>query len=383
VAASAQLPLHTTLWGPRLLAIAGFWLIGYIGVSGSAGDVAVKQFTTCLNYSVNNKGGLMSKNSLLTFRLANTADYTRFAALISHVEGRTITGDTLQSWDAHKIEDDIFHRYAACLDEEIIGFGNIQKLAVTQFPQFTIWFTIDAPYRSKGYGGQFYDFLAQQAVAYGAEEFISDCKDNDPHSLRFAQKRGFEIRRHAFDSRLDLKTFNPDKLLPIIDEVKAQGIRFTSLAAEGNTEAVQRKLFELNTVTAGDNPSSDGKRRNTFENFKSKVLTADWFRADGQILAVAGDRFVGLSAIGFESDGMTAFNAFTGIDQAYRGRKIAQALRILAAQYAISKGAQVIVTDNDSENAPMLAINDKMGYVRQPGTYWLVKRMLSGTKTNR
>jgi GNAT superfamily N-acetyltransferase len=115
-------------------------------------------------------------------------------------------------------------------------------------------------------------------------------------------------------------------------------------------------------------------RRHTFENFKSKVLSADWFRADGQILAVAGDRFVGLSAIGFESDDRTAFNAFTGIDQAYRGRKIAQALRILVAQYAISQGAQVIVTDNDSENAPMLAINNKMGYVRQPGTYWLVKR---------
>lgn len=49
----------------------------------------------------------MSKNSLLTFRFANTADYTRFAALISHVEGRTITGDTLHSWDAHKQEDGV------------------------------------------------------------------------------------------------------------------------------------------------------------------------------------------------------------------------------------------------------------------------------------
>lgn len=318
----------------------------------------------------------MTEQSLLTFRLANRADYARFATLISHVEGRTITGDTLQAWDAHRIEDDIFLRYAACVDEEIIGFGEIEKLAIAQFPQFTIWLTIDVTHRRRGYGGQFYDFLAQQAMTYGAEEFISECKANELHSLRFAQKRGFEIRRHAFDSQLDLKAFNPDKWLPIVDEVKAQGIRFTSLAAEGNTEAAQRKLFELNNVTAGDNPSSDGKERDTFENFKSKVLTADWFRADGQILAVDGERFVGLSAIGFESGGMTAFHAFTGIDKAYRGRKIAQALRILAAQYAISKGAQVIVTDNDSENAPMLAINDKFGYVRQPGTYWLVKRPL-------
>jgi GNAT superfamily N-acetyltransferase len=326
------------------------------------------------------KGERMTKTTPLTIRFADEAsdDYARFAALISQVEGRPITGDTLRSWDAQKIEADIFLRYAACVDEVVVGYGNIDKPAVTLFPQFRIWLTIDAAHRRSGCGRQFYDFLAHQAIELGAQEFISECKDNDPDSLTFAQNRGFEIRRHAFESHLDLKTWNPEILLPIVQEVKAQGIRFTSLEAEGNTETAQRKLFALNTAAAGDNPSSDGRSRNTFENFKSKILSADWFRADGQILAVKGERFVGLSAIGFESDGVTAFNAFTGIDQAYRGRKIAQALRILATQYAISKGAQVVVTDNDSENAPMLAINDKMGYVRQPGIYWLVNRQVSG-----
>jgi GNAT superfamily N-acetyltransferase len=354
-----------------------------VGSPLAVGYAGVRQYTTCLDYSVHNKGVLMKKNSSLTFRLADAAsdDYARFAALITHVEGRPITGDTLQSWDAHKIKDDILLRYAACVNEEVIGYGNIDKPAVTQFPQFRIWLTIDVVHRRRGYGKQFYDFLAHQASEYGAKEFISECKDNDSDSLVFAQNRGFEIRRHAFESQLDLKTFDSQLLLPIVDEVKAQGIRFTSLDAEGNTEAAQRKLFELNTVTAGDNPSNDDKSRNTFENFKSKVLSADWFRADGQILAVDGERFVGLSAVGFESDDFTAFNAFTGIDKAYRGRRIAQALKILAAQYAISKGAQVIVTDNDSENAPMLAINDKLGYVRQPGTYWLVKRRLRRAKS--
>jgi RimJ/RimL family protein N-acetyltransferase len=109
-------------------------------------------------------------------------------------------------------------------------------------------------------------------------------------------------------------------------------------------------------------------------NFEAKVLQAHWFRADGQILAVDGERYVGLGAVGFEPDGITAFNAFTGVDKAYRGRGIAQALKILAAQYAQTNGARVIVTSNDSENAPMLAVNDKLGYVRQPGPYWLVKQ---------
>lgn len=314
--------------------------------------------------------------SPLSFRLADPAseDYAYFAALITQVERRPITGDTLRSWDVGKIEGDISRRYAAVVDDHIVGYGLINKAAITHYEQFMLWLTVDAAHRRKGYGGQLYTWLAEQARELGAEQLISECRDDDPESLAFAERRGFAIRRHVFDSQLDLAAFDPDPLLPIVDAVKKQGIRFTSLAAEGNTEAAQRKLFELNTVTASDNPSSDGQERNTFENFEAKVLGAAWFRADGQILAVDGERFAGLGAVGIESDGVTAFNAFTGVDRAYRGRKIAQALKILAAQYARSQGARVMVTNNDSENVPMLAINDRLGYVRQPGTYWLVQQ---------
>jgi hypothetical protein len=35
---------------------------------------------------------------------------------------------------------------------------------------------------------------------------------------------------------------------------------------------------------------------------------------------------------------------------------------------------QRLRTSNDSENAPMLAVNDRLGYSRLPGVYALVKR---------
>ena len=73
-------------------------------------------------------------------------------------------------------------------------------------------------------------------------------------------------------------------------------VRF--LDGEGNTEKAQYKLFELNAATARDNPSSDGTYKQTFENFKKKIVQAHWFRSDGQLLAIDGERFVGLGAVG-------------------------------------------------------------------------------------
>jgi hypothetical protein len=45
---------------------------------------------------------------------------------------------------------------------------------------------------------------------------------------------------------------------------------------------------------------------------------------------------------------------------------------VLAARYARQNGADRIITDSNLRNAPILAINRKMGYKPQPGKYTLV-----------
>ena len=65
------------------------------------------------------------------------------------------------------------------------------------------------------------------------------------------------------------------------------------------------------------------------------------------------------------------FNAFNGVRREYRGRGIALALKLLAIDFCRRSGAARIRTNNDSENAPMLAINRRLGYVPEPGWYVL------------
>ncbi len=48
---------------------------------------------------------------------------------------------------------------------------------------------------------------------------------------------------------------------------------------------------------------------------------------------------------------------------------------LAAIRYAQAQGAHTIRTNNDSLNAPMLAINEKLGYGPQPGKYLLTRQM--------
>jgi GNAT superfamily N-acetyltransferase len=310
----------------------------------------------------------------LCIRRASSKEYDRLAVLLNAVDDSGITGDSLRDWDTRLTAEDIHRRYVASLAGAVIGYGVVYKPASAQNSRFLVWVTVDAAHRGQGHGARFYDELARIARNLGATSFSSECRDDDPIALAFAERRGFVIRRHLFQSELYLSNIDLAPLLPLVEQVRAQGIHFTSLAHEGETDEALYKLYVLNTQTSLDNPSDDGTYRQTFEQFQQSVVKACWFRPGGQILAVDGDRYVGLAAIGISDDGANAFNAYTGVDAEYRGRKIAQALKVLGVQFAINAGAQRLRTSNDSENAPMLAVNDRLGYRRLAGVYALVKR---------
>jgi GNAT superfamily N-acetyltransferase len=148
-------------------------------------------------------------------------------------------------------------------------------------------------------------------------------------------------------------------------------IRFFSLAEADVTDENKRKLYELNRTTALDNPGND-RTFPDFYAFSRNVFEASWFRADTQILAAQGERWVGISAVAIYPAGQHAYNAFTGVLREYRSRGLAQALKLHTILLAKREGIHTIRTNNDSTNAPMLAVNHKLGYKPEPGFYKLL-----------
>ena len=61
------------------------------------------------------------------------------------------------------------------------------------------------------------------------------------------------------------------------------------------------------------------------------------------------------------------YNSLTGVHRDYRGKGLALAVKLKAIDYAKQKGAKFIRTHNDSNNMPMLNVNQKLGYEKMPG----------------
>jgi GNAT superfamily N-acetyltransferase len=229
--------------------------------------------------------------------------------------------------------------------------------------------------RRQGLGRQLYLDAEQTARAEGATILQASVQDGDLESRVFAERRGFTERWHFMPMRLELEAFDDRPYDAIIARLKDEGFQFTSMEELGNTDEAQRRLYKLNDETDQDVPGRDGEHSwDSFEDFQQHVCQAYWYRPDGQMVVIerATGEWVAMSAITrFENH---AYNLHTGVDRRYRGRKLAQAVKVHALRYArevLKVG--FVLTNHNTLNFPMIAIDRKFGYVAQPGVFVMRK----------
>lgn len=301
-------------------------------------------------------------------------DLPRIVELVNTYEPEPISLAPVQRWCERVAPGRIIHMIVALdTQEKISGYCEVFHETWFHPGEFQIWVVVDPAKHKTGIGSLLYDAAQSFVRTQEVTSLKSETRENCPDGLRFAQKRGFSIERHHFESTLDLIAFEESPFLPEIESLHESGIEIHSLAVFGDCQTARKKLYEVNYATAMDIPGVTGWV--SFEEFEATVCVSEWYRPEGQFAALDGENFIGLSAVKLMPENRGAYNLMTGVLPAYRGRKIALALKLAAIRYAKQHGAAYMRTNNDSQNPAILALNEKLGYRPEPGKYLLRNTM--------
>lgn len=179
---------------------------------------------------------------------------------------------------------------------------------------------------------------------------------------------------------LDLNVFDERPYNAHISRLQSEGFQFTSMAGLGDTEDAQRKLYELNEMTAMDIPGSGGERSwLSFDDFQKNVCQAEWYQPAGQMVVIdtATGRWAAMSAITRFEGADHAYNLHTGVDKVYRGRKLGQAVKAAALRHGRDVlRVNTVRTHHNVENLIMIGIDRKLGYVQTPGLLLMEKTLV-------
>lgn len=300
-------------------------------------------------------------------------DYEDLATFMNTFEPDPISGAELREWDRRNADNILRRCLVRSEDGPVVGYSVVLHEHWSDEGEFYLWLSTDKAFRNQGIGSKLYQNGLDFVRSHNGVSLKTDVGEDELEGIQFAEGRGFARVKHTFQSKLDLHQFDETAFADRVSAVQQSSIRIYTQADVPDTEANRHALYELNRHVSLHDPGSDGKFP-PFEQFQKDVFNASWYRAGGQWLAANGDRLVGMCAVGYFSESNSTYNMMTGVREEYRGRGIAQALKVLAAGWAKGYGADYMRTNNNSDNGPMLAINRKLGYEPLLGSYMMVKK---------
>jgi RimJ/RimL family protein N-acetyltransferase len=232
-------------------------------------------------------------------------------------------------------------------------------------------------YTHQGIGRRLVETALEALHARGAQQVQSTAREDHPRSVAFLQQAGFTELGRDFESRLPVGACDLAPFASYAVQARALGIELTTLADElrcgpASLRGVYQAHCALDFAIPREDP--DLPAPPSFQDFVAWQVEHPTVLKDAYFLAKRGDVFVGESAMKRSTveDGVL-HQELTAVDAEYRGRGVATALKVLTIQYAQQHGFREIRTFNSSRNAPMLAINAKLGFVRQPAWILFVK----------
>lgn len=295
------------------------------------------------------------------------ADAPAYAALWNRVLGRQSTPESVLEEDDRATG--LNRRWVLQEGGRVLGLAHLAASPFAPPDSLYALVVVDPSARGRGRGEALWQTLVAAAQAAGVRGLSSEVADTDPQSLAWAERRGFAVQFQRFASELDLLGFDTAAFAPDLVRVAAQGVTFADLSGASPQQLEAYLNFVADRLT--ETPDLAGHPRWSLGEV-AKLLHLDREEPHPEWLILALDsagRWLGTTALVRYGD--MAYNEFTAIQPVARGRGLALPLKLEAIARAQAAGLSIMRTNNHSANAPMLAVNRRLGFVPKAGKYEL------------
>jgi GNAT superfamily N-acetyltransferase len=204
-------------------------------------------------------------------------------------------------------------------------------------------------FRRQGIGSRLWELAAAHLDELAPSRVLTHFTES-PEAVRFARARGFAEARADSLSCVDPRAvdFAPlesadTQLVPLRD-------------VDPHT------VYEVDVATTPDVPMTDELTDIRYEEWLDTIWRRPTMTHDGSFAAIDDGNVVSITILAANLEVRRAFNEYTATLRSHRGRGLALLVKLAALHWASTNGITAVWTTNDETNAPMLAVNRRLGY---------------------
>jgi GNAT superfamily N-acetyltransferase len=216
--------------------------------------------------------------------------------------------------------------------------------------------------RRRGIGGQLWAVIETHARAVGGLTLrswvISDCPDGE----RFLTARGFNLVQREFQSWVDPQSIDTGAVARAFADAENHGLRVVPLRKV--LAHMEPRLLQLFLAGDRDVPHHTPSTQVSANTFRRVILRNPILDQDCSTVVLERSEPVALCWLKGDLGVGRYGIEFTATAPEWRGRGLATLAKLAAYDLAARRGIRWIATANDQDNAPMLAVNRKLGHQR-------------------
>jgi GNAT superfamily N-acetyltransferase len=240
--------------------------------------------------------------------------------------------------------------------------------------KFNIDLRVRPDWQGRGVGKALYQALLDYLAPMGPQELWALVWQAHPRAPRFLAERGFAETWRRIDWVLAVENFDFTPYTGLEENLQAEEITIKSYAELAGEPNRLEKLYELDWALWQSVPYGQTVTKRSLEQFAAEMVYQLDYLPEACFIALKAGEFIGYSTLSMTEQG---FNTeMTGVLPTYRKRGVATLLKLYGIRYAQRHGNGRLDTQNDAVNEAMLALNEKLGFVREGATLRFMKRIL-------